>query len=101
MRRLHFERAIFRPQVDRAEDSGYTTLVHHFRRLWSGNVELGVGILLPVSKEEWELAEESIVGIAEGSQSLWAGVSVEASLDRRDRVDEVVPVLKRVGIGFL
>lgn len=52
---------------------------HHLSRLGSGDVELHVGIFLPVAEEERKLEEETIVGIAERGQRLGARVAIETS----------------------
>lgn len=74
---------------------------HHLSRLGARNIELHIGILFPVSKQERELEEESVVGIAEGSESLGARVAVQATLKGLAGFDEVFPVLEVIGVGFL
>lgn len=49
---------------------------HHFSRFSASNGKFQVGIFLPVSEQEWELGEESIIGISCGSNCLRAGVSI-------------------------
>ena len=74
---------------------------HHLSRLGARTVELHIGILFPVSEQERELEEESVVGIAEGSEGLGARVAVQATLEGLAGFDEVFPVLEVIGVGFL
>lgn len=74
---------------------------HHLSRLGPRNVELHVGILLPVPKQEGELEQEAVVGIAECSESLRAGIAVEAAFKRLAGLYKVLPVLETVGISLL
>lgn len=62
---LHLEGAIVGPEVDRVGNASAASLVDHLGRLWAGDVELEVGILLPVPEQEGELDEESVVCIAQ------------------------------------
>lgn len=62
---LHLEGAVVGPEVDRVCDAGAASLVDHLRGLWARDVELEVGILLPVAEQERELDEESVVRIAQ------------------------------------
>jgi hypothetical protein len=88
---FHLERTVVCPQVYRVGDAGATALIdlghqstrqhrgntqdlvarglypYHLGRLWTGYIELEVGIFLPVAEEEGKLEQESIVGISEGS----------------------------------
>lgn len=73
---------------------------HHLRRFGPRDVELLVGILLPVAKEKGELKEETIVGVAESSDGLRARVSVEGAVHLA-RADKLLPGLEAVGIGVL
>lgn len=73
---LHFEGAIVCPKVDGVGDAGATALVDHLCGLWARDVEFEVGILLPVSEEKGKLEQESVVGVAQGGQSLGTGVPV-------------------------
>lgn len=65
---LHLERAVVCPEVDRVGDAGAASLVDHLCRLWARNVELEIGIFLPVSKKERELEQESVVCVAQGGK---------------------------------
>jgi len=49
---------------------------YHLCRLRAGNVELEVGILLPVTKKERKLEQEAVVRIAKRCQGLGAGIAV-------------------------
>lgn len=70
-------------------------------RLRASNVEFEVGVLLPVAEEKRKLEKKPVEGIAHKSQSLRAGVSVEATLLGLAGANELLPVLEAVGIGFL
>lgn len=48
---LHLERAIGGPEVDAIGDASAAALIYHLGRLWAGNVELEVGIFLPVTEK--------------------------------------------------
>lgn len=100
MGRLHLEGAVVRPQVDRIGDACASSFIDHLGRLGAGDIELHVGIFLPVSEEKRKLDEESIVGIAEGRKSLGARVAIQATLQCLTSLDEVLPVLEVIGIGF-
>ena len=74
---------------------------NHFGRLRSSYVELHVGVLLPVTKQEGESLKETIECIAEGGQSLGARVAVQASLEGLAGLDQGFPGLEVIGIGLL
>ena len=71
------------------------------RRFRTGNVEFHVCIFLPVSKQKRKLEEESIVGITKRRKGLWAGVTVETTLERFAALDQVLPIFKVVRVGLL
>lgn len=71
------------------------------RRFRTGNVELHVGIFLPVSKQQGKLDEESVVGIAKRRKRLRAGVAVQTALERLAALDQVLPVFKVVRVRLL
>lgn len=98
---LHLERAVVCPEVDRVGDAGAASLVDYLCRLWAGDVELEVGILLPVTKEEGELEKESVVCVAQGGKGLGAGVSIQAALEAFASANQLLPCLEAVGVGFL
>lgn len=121
---LHLKGAVICPQIDRVGDTCATTLIHlyqsvskqsrdcedigaqgdrpyYFCRLRSGNVELEVGILLPVAEKEGELEEEAVVGIAQGSESMWTRIAVQTTFESLACADQLLPVLEVVRIGFL
>ena len=100
MRRLHFEGAVVGPQIDRIGDAGASSFVNHLGRLWTSNIELLVGILLPVGEQQRKFLEETIVRISEGGDSLGARVSVEATL-HLNGANEFLPLFEVVGIGIL
>lgn len=74
---------------------------YHFGRLGTGDVELEVGILLPVAKEQRELEEEAVVGVAESRQSLGTRVPIETAFEALAGSDQLLPIFEIVGIGFL
>lgn len=98
---LHFEGAVISPKVDRVGDAGATSLVDHLCGLWARDVELKVGIFLPVSKEKRELEQEPVVCVAKGGKRLGAGVSVQATLEALAGANQFFPSLEAVGVGFL
>lgn len=121
MSSFHLKGAILCPQIDRIGDAGASSLVHldmpirtrpisekrgglcpyHFGRLGTRDVEFEISILLPVTEQQGELEEESIVCGAEGSQSLRARVSVETAFESFAGAYQFLPVLEVVGIGIL
>lgn len=98
---LHLEGAVLSPQVDRMADARDTSLVDHLCSFRACDVEFEVGVLLPVSEEERELGKEAIVGVSEGREGLRARAAVQAAFKRLSSVDELLPVLETIGIGFL
>lgn len=77
------------------------SITHHFCRFGSRDVELRVGILLPVSEQEWKFGEESVVGVAKSGQRLRTGIAIEVALGILGRLDQVLPMFKVIWIGFL
>lgn len=65
--RFHLERAIFGPEVNRVGDAGATSLVDNLGRFGPSDVELEVGVLLPVAKQEGEFEQEAVVRVAKCS----------------------------------
>ena len=98
---LRFKGAILCPEIDRVADAGATTLVDHLGRLWARDVEFEIGIFLPVAEEKGKLEEESVVGLAEGSECLGTGVAVEATFESLTCANELFPVLETIRVGFL
>ena len=74
---------------------------YHFCGLGPRDVEFEVGILLPVAEQKGKLEEESVVGIAQGGESLRARIPVQAALLRLAGTDELLPQLEIVVIGGL
>ena len=118
---LHLEGAVLSPQVDRIGDASNASFVdlgstllalrwthgaldevaHHLCRFWAGDVELHIGVLFPVSEQEGKLEQETIVGISKCRKCLGARVSVEAAFEPLARLNQVLPVLKAVGVFLL
>ena len=117
---LHLEGTVLGPQIDRVGDAGAASLVdlvgtsaldspadtkrnpaYHFGRLGTGDVELEVGILLPVTEEQRELEEEPVVRVAKSRQCLWTRVAIETAFEALAGADQFLPVLKVVRVGFL
>jgi hypothetical protein len=98
---VHLEGAVVCPEVDRVGNAGASPLKDHLCGFRTSNVELGVGVLFPVSEQEWELREEAVVGVAESGQRLRAGIAVQVPLGILGRLDQVFPVLEVIRIGFL
>ncbi len=117
---LHLEGTVLGPQIDRVGDAGAASFVdlvgasalvssagtkrnpaYHFGRLWAGDVELEVGVLLPVAEEQRELKEETVVRVTESRQCLRAGVAIETAFEALAGADQFLPVLKVVRVGFL
>jgi hypothetical protein len=71
---------------------------YHLGRFSAGNGEFEVGIFLPISKQKRELRKKAVVCISGCCDSLWAGVSIQAALEGLGRANELLPVLKVVGI---
>jgi hypothetical protein len=82
---LHLKGTVICPQIHRVTNRSHSALVnlhpseiylliprpcalvtYHFCRFSAGNVELEVGIALPVHEKEWELCEETVVDRAGG-----------------------------------
>lgn len=122
MRRLHFERAVVGPEIDRIGYAGTTSLIdlglvslavcrnnhtirgraaHHFSRFGSSNIEFEISIFLPVPKKERELEQKSVVGIADGGERLRARVSVETAVESFASLDQALPALKVVWVRLL
>lgn len=79
----------------------HATITYHLGRLGSCNVELEIGVLLPVAKEQGKFEKESVVGIAQSPQGLGAGVAVQAALQTLAGAYKLLPVLEVIGIGVL
>lgn len=101
VRCLHLKGAVVCPEVDRVGDAGATALVDHLSGLWARDVELEVGIFLPVAEEKGKLEEEAVVGIAQGSQGAGARVSVQTTLEGLAGADELLPGFEAVRVGLL
>lgn len=99
--RLHLERTVLGPQVDRICDARAAPLINHLGRFRACDCKLEVGIFLPVSEEEWEFEEESVVGVAEGGERLRAGVAREATVEGLAGPNKLLPVLEAVWVGVL
>lgn len=63
-------------QGERGRRIDFGNETYHLRGLWASDVELLVGILLPVTKEKRKLEEKTVVCISEGGDRLGARVSV-------------------------
>ena len=98
---LHFEGAVIGPEVNRVGDTGASPLVHHLCRLRARDVELEIRIFLPVSEQEGELEQESVVCVAQGGKSLGTGVPVQAALEAFACANQFLPILEAVRVGFL
>jgi len=109
------ERAIVGPQIHRGcyarhasfEDltkSQRFSLAHaikapyHLCRFSASDGEFEIRIFLPIPKEERKLRKKAVVCISGCCDSLWAGVSIQAALEGLSRANELLPVLKIVGI---
>jgi len=98
---LHLEGAILCPEINRVGDASTASLIHHLCRLGPGDIELQVRILLPVSEQERELEEELVVSIAQHRNRLRAGVPVKTTFECLACSNQLLPVFKAIGIGFL
>lgn len=98
---VHLERAVLRPEIYRVCDASAPPLIHHLGRLGARDVELQIGILLPVSEEERELEEESVVGIAKHGKRLRARIPRQPTLERFACPDELLVGVEVVRIRFL
>ena len=98
---LHLKGAVVGPEVDRVGNASTASLVDHLCRLGTRDVELQIGIFLPVSEEGGELEEITVVGVAQRRQGLGARVSVQATVESFASFDEVLPALEAVGIRLL
>lgn len=76
-------------------------MAYHFGGLGSRDVEFEVGIFLPVAEEKRKFEEKSVVGVAEGRQGLGTRVPVEPALKALTGANQLLPILKVVGIRFL
>ena len=101
MRRLHFERAVLGPEIDRVGDACAASFVDHLGRLGAGNIELEVGILFPVAKQEGEFEEELIVRVAQRREGLRARVAIQATVEGLAGAHQLLPAFKVVRVGFL
>lgn len=117
---LHLEGAVLGPQVNRVGDACTTSLVdlekgvlamryrlfwncwptHHLCGFGAGDIELLIGILLPVAEQKRELEKEAVVSVAEGRNSLGARVPIQRAV-HLTRADKLLPGLEAVGIGVL
>ena len=52
---------------------------HHLGSLGTCDGEFEVCIFLPVAEEEWEFDKEAVVDVADSSDGMRAGVSVDAA----------------------
>lgn len=95
---LDFEGAIVGPEVDRVGDAGHSSLVDHLCRLGPRDRELEVCILFPVSEEEREFGEETIVKLARRGDGLRTRIAVETALQRFGGAHQLLPILKVVWI---
>jgi len=88
-------------QRTRGEQKEIISFTYHLCRLGTGNVELKIGILLPVAEKQWKLEEKSVVSIAQGSEGLRTGVPIETTLLSLASTDKFLPRIKVVGVCFL
>lgn len=85
------ERAVVRPEVDRVCDAGHAALVDEFGSLSACYREFEVGVLLPITEEQREFGEESIVDIAHRGDGLRTRVSVDATFEALTSLDQFLP----------
>lgn len=71
---------------------------YHLSGLSAGERELLVGILLPVSKEQWELGKEPVVGCANGCDGLGAGIARYSTLEGLRGANQFFPSFEVVRI---
>lgn len=98
---FHLEGTVVCPKVDGICDAGASALVDHFGRLWARDVELEVGIFLPVAEKQWELEKESVVGVAQSGQGLWTGITIQAALEALAGTHKLLPSFEAVWVGLL
>lgn len=114
---LDLEGAVVGPQVDRVSDARNSALkdlrtlacayakklyaTDHLCSFGSSDGELQIRILLPVTEKKRELQKEAIIGVANSCDSLWTRVAVQPTLKGLCSTDELLPVLKVVGILHL
>ena len=82
--------------VARAGHKSFKT--YHICRFSARNRKLQIGIFLPVSKEQRELGEESIINASCCRDGLGIGIAVDASLKRLSGTDKVLPSLEVIGV---
>lgn len=94
VRRIHLEAAVVGPQVYRSSDTRDTTLVYHLGSLCAANRELEVGILLPVTEEQWKLGEKAVVDVADKLDDRGTGVAGDTAFELRGASDERFPFVE-------
>jgi hypothetical protein len=72
----------------------------HLGRLGASDSKLEIGILLPVSEEQWELCKKAIVDTSGRCDGLRTRVSVQATFETFYRAHQLFPVLKLVWTGL-
>jgi hypothetical protein len=80
--------------------SWLSVFADHLGRLGASNGKLEVGILLPVSKEQWELCKKAVVNTSGRCDGLRTRVSVQTSFEPFYRADQLFPVFELVWTGL-
>lgn len=71
---------------------------YHFCCFCSSDRKFHVGIFLPITEEEGESGEESIIDVSSRRDSLRARVAVETTLEGFGGTHQLLPVLKVIGV---
>ena len=74
---------------------------YHISCLGPRDGEFHVGIFFPVSEQQGELGEETIVDIASGRDGLGVGVAVNSTFQALAGADQFLPCLEVVGVVSL
>lgn len=118
--RLDLEGAVVGPEVDRGGDAGNASLIdlenrrstmltsltpgekclstHHLGSLGPGHGKLQVGILLPITKQQRELGQESIICASDCGDGLRTRVAVDSTFQVLRRTNQLFPCLEVVRI---
>lgn len=82
------------PKLDTAGDARNTALVDHFSGFGASDGELKVGVFLPISVEQRELAEKEVVDVAHEFNGGWVRVTSHAAFEVHGAIDQRLPLLE-------